>query len=89
MTPTIINLPIANANQEYAVLLPPCNLVIIQARIAATIQISYVQGQSNSNFITIPAGCSKSIQFGANGFNSPIYFWSLLAAQTIEIECWN
>ena len=79
----------ANANQEYAALLPPCNLVIIQARVAATIQLCYIQGQTNTNFITLPAGTSKSIQFGQAGFNGAIYFMSSVPLNTMEIECWN
>ena len=77
------------ANQEYAVLLPSCDLCIIQARVAATIQLAYKQGESNTKFITIPSGCSKSIQYGTSGFNAMIYVMSSVINQVLEIECWN
>ena len=89
MIPTIINLSMPNANTEYAVLLPPSNLVIIQARVAATSQLAYIQGQSNVTFITLPAGTSKSIQFGQAGFNGAIYVMSSVPGQTLEVESWN
>ena len=89
MTPTIINLQMPIANQEYAVLLPSCDLCIIQARVPATIQLAYKQGQSNTNFLTLPAGTSKSIQFGVSGFNAPMYFMSSVINQVLEIELWN
>ncbi len=89
MIPTIFNISMANANQEYGQALPVLTkTVLIQNRNSVAIQLAYIQGQSGTNYITIPAGASKSLD-GAWVSSLTLYFQSPSAGQVCEIECWN
>ncbi|MEK6882014.1 MAG: hypothetical protein AABY22_20515, partial [Nanoarchaeota archaeon] len=78
----------ANTEYSYAILAGTSKILIKLRGTGATFQLSYILGESNTTFITIPANSSKEI-IDIKGTGITLYFQSSLASQTMEIEVWR
>ncbi len=88
ITPVIYNVSAALASTEYSqVLSISTKKLLIRVRGAAKLQVAFVAGQSGTNFFTIPAGCSYTLD-GLN-FSGTLYFQTNKPAQVIEILEWT
>lgn len=89
MIPTIYNEVMTDANHEYSKTLPNgAKVVLIQLRGDADLKLAYIEGESGTKYITIPAGDSKVLE-GEWVSNLTLYFQSPSAAQVAEIEWWG
>lgn len=85
-TAVTIHNPVAVlANTEYSqALTADTKWILVRARQNSRLQISFVSGQSGSNFITIPVGSSFTLD-KMNLASSIIYFQANVAATDVEI----
>lgn len=86
--PTIINISVPSSNTELSYSLPTdTKRFIMRSRIGSKIQLSYISGESNVEFITINAGCV----YEETGIitNSTLYFQTNKSSDTIEILSWS
>lgn len=87
-TPTIYNVSALVAGTEYSqALSPSTKSFIIKVRGSARLQLSFVSGQSGTNFITVPRGAAYT-QDGLN-YSGTLYFQTNEASQIIEIAEWS
>lgn len=89
-TPTIANVSVPVANTQVSYVLPTNTkqyMIKVRPVSAAVLQVAYVSGQTNTNYITIPPKCFYSeSELSLGGLT--IYFESDLAGQTVEIVSW-
>lgn len=87
-SPTIANVsaPISGTEYNFAI---PANTkrILIRSRERGRIQFAYIATQSGTNFITVPVGCTKTID-GIQSTGSTLYFQSSKNGDTLEIEYW-
>jgi hypothetical protein len=90
--PEIQNISLATANTEQSIILPTgCKKYTLRVRNnSAKIQLSFSSGESNSNFLTIPRGCSYSEDFVelTTAYNH-LYVQSNKNNVTIECISWS
>lgn len=88
-TPTIYNLDVPNPNTEYSQVLPNnTKKLLIKSRIHnATLQFSFENGESATNFITVPFGTFYESD-GLLLVEKTLYVQSTKAT-TIEILAWT
>jgi len=87
-TPTIYNVTATLADTEYSQALSnSTKKLLIRARGRTKLQISWEAGQTDTTFITIPAGAVR--QLDGLDYSGSIYLRSSQAAQIIEIEEWT
>lgn len=88
--PLLDNVVMTTAGFEYSYVLPTgCRQYIIKLRDTARLQLSYVVGQSGTNYITVPRGCFLSEDDLLTTSTITIYFQSDVAAQVAEIISWT
>lgn len=88
--PIISNLSMPTANTEYNFSFPTTTKKFrIQSRSNSKLQLSYISGDSNINFITIPYGNSYEIDNLKLSSILDIYIQSNKNSDTLEIEYWN
>lgn len=86
-TPTIYNVSAPLANTEYSQALNAnTKKFTIRCRDIATMRLAYVSGDTATNYITIPHGCTFSDE--SIDFTGTLYFRTTKAAQVIEILEW-
>lgn len=89
VSPTITNLSLATANTEVDhTLQTNLKQITIRNRDNGRLQFSFTDGQSGSNYITIPAGATFSID-GINYSAGTLSIQSNKASQTVEILEWS
>jgi hypothetical protein len=89
-TPTIYNVLVSTANTEVSQVLPSnSKQFIIQVRNSGSrLQLAFISGASNTDYVTIPRGCS----FQQSNIDTPsltLYFQTNQSNQTVEILAWN
>ena len=88
-TPTIFNSVAVSANTEYTQVIPNNTLsLILRARNSAVLQLSYVPGTTNTNYLTVFPGGVYIIN-NVKLVGKTIYFRSNKANTVIEMECWT
>lgn len=88
-TPVIVNIaiPLANTEQSYA-LPADTKKFRIRARGNAKLQMSFVSGDSGTNFMTIFPG-NVYEETGLDISTTTVYFQSSKASETVEILSWS
>lgn len=88
--PLVVNVEMPVAGTEYSYNLPiGCRQFLLQTRSLSTTKFTYVSGESDVIFKTIPRGCffsQSDIQLTAV---TPIYFQSDTSAQMAELIIWT
>jgi len=86
--PTIINGTLQNASTEYVITLPlNYHKLMVQARTNAAVKMSFVAGQSGTNYLTIKAGSSY---FDDNlHCNQNLYVQTETAGTILEVLAWS
>jgi hypothetical protein len=88
VTPTIANQITTLANTEYSYTFPAnTKRFSLRTRGNAKLQISFVSGQSGTNFLTVFAG-TKYEEIGLNAPSITAYFQSNKAGEVVEILSW-
>ena len=88
-TLTIYNVTAIVATTEYSQVLTNGTVSFsIRSRSNAVLQWTFVNGQSGSNFNTIPAGASYTIE-GTDLVGKTLYFQSNISGAVVEIEEWT
>ena len=88
-TPSIYNVAAATAGTEYSQALSASTKAFtIQARGNSRIQIAFITGQTNTNFMTIAPGDSREFE-GLLLSSSTIYFECSKSSETVEILEWT
>lgn len=86
--PTIANVSLTAATEGSYALLAGTNRFLIKLRATnATLQLAFVSGESNTTYITIPAGSSLEVT-EIKGTAITLYLYTALA-QTAEIVTWQ
>lgn len=87
-TPTMYNKTMTLANTEYSQALPSnVKRFTMKCRTANDVQFCYVSGESNTKFMTLPAGMvywEENLNVGS----LTLYFRCAVAAKVIEIIAW-
>lgn len=87
-TPKIYNVSVPLANTEVSQALSvDTKKFMIRARGSTKMKLAFISGQSGTNYITIPAGCTFSED--SINFNGTLYFQCNDASQTVEILEWT
>jgi len=90
--PTIINLAMATKDTEYSQVIPEGTTKLqIRSRNMNDIKLAYVEGESDTNFITIPAGSTGKYleNFEMNDKTLYVQFADGAVADVLEIEVWK
>ena len=88
-TPTIFNVQASLKNTQYSQTLPNNTTQFsVKARNAAKLQLSYVSGTTNSNFLTITPGTIYEVE-AIKLTGTTIYFQASKDNTVIEIVTWN
>jgi len=87
-TPTIYNVTATLAGTEYSqALTASTKQITVRVRGSATLKVAFDLGDTATNYITIPSGCTYN---DSNlNFSGTIYFASSKAAQIVEILEWS
>lgn len=86
-SPTVFNVSVPLANTEMSQALGSnVKKILLRARGASRTQFSFVSGESNINFITIPAGASYHVD--QLNFSGTIYFQTSKGGEVVEILAW-
>lgn len=87
--PTIENTAMTSANTEYSYTFPAGTKKFrIKLRaLNALLKVAFVEGESGSNYITIPYGDHMTVEAKVGG--ATIYFQSPTASQVAEIQTWK
>lgn len=86
-TPTIYNVNATLANTEYSQALSlNTKAIVVRARDMTTLKIAFVSGDTATNYITVPSGCTYN-ESNLN-FSGTLYVSSSKAAQVVEILEW-
>lgn len=90
LDPTIYNVALTTQNVEYSQAIPEdAKKILIRSRNASDIKLSYVQGESGTKFVTIPAGSGgKTIENG-HWKGTILYMQSPDGSDVAEIEIWK
>lgn len=87
VTPTIYNVSVPLAATEVSQALSAgVKRFTIKVRGNSTLQLAFTSGQSGTNYISIPFGCTYT-EDGLN-FSGTLYFQTVKASQTVEILEW-
>lgn len=85
----IYNLSMPLASTEYSQLLSSDVLrITVKLRGMANLRVAFISGETSTNYITIPAGCSWE-ETDLRLASSTIYFMADQASQTLEILEWT
>ena len=85
---TIVNVSLSASTEGSYALLAGTNKVLFKLRqTGVALQLAYISGESNTTYITIPAGSSKEIT-DIKGTGLTLYFFAA-SAVTVEIEVWQ
>lgn len=88
--PTTVNVPMLLAATEYSYILPTgTKQFLMKLQGPSPFQVSYVLGESSTNFLTVPWGCFYAESDLALNAPVTIYFQSSAASQTAEIRIWT
>ena len=88
-TPTIFNVTMATKGTEYSQLLPDNTArFILRARNNAKLQLSYISGQTDSNYLTIIPGNIYTVE-AVKLTGKTIYFQSTKDNTIVEIVTWT
>ncbi len=87
--PKIDNVAMPTAATEYSYAVPvETNKILLKLRsTTSSFQLSYVAGETGTNYVTIGAGSAKTIDELKGGMT--IYFQSPDPDQVMEIETWK
>lgn len=90
-TPIIANVACVNAGVEYSYILPiGCQGYIIQPRKGlGDLKLSYVSGQTGTNYIYLPPNTFRSIGGLQTTTLLTVYFQSSVSGTIVEIESWT
>lgn len=89
-SPTISNVSILLADTEQNFNIPAgTKRFTIKIRGSAQLKVSYVSGQSGTNYLFIPIGCEYIEDNLSLDLNLPIYFQANKDSQILEIIAWN
>lgn len=87
-SPTIVNLPVPTMGVEVSIVMPAVVSFLVRSRKAAMMTLSYISGQSTSNYLTIPPRT-----FYSEGDLAPasrtLYITTSTDADTIELVYWT
>ena len=87
-TPTIYNVSVPLANTEVSqALSSSTKRFLIRVRGNANLKMAFTLGDSGSNYITVPHGCSYTED--SINFTGTIYFQTNVAGQVVEILEWS
>ena len=85
--PTIANVSAPGAGNEYNYTYPAdTKKIYIKAR-KGTLKIAYIAGQTSTNYILIPKGCSYSLDGVKTGVT--VYLQSDTSSDVIEVHTWK
>lgn len=85
--PTIYNVVVTLANTEVSqILTDSTKMLTIKVRGTASLKLAFIATQSSTNYITISAGSSYTVE-GVN-FTGTLYFQTNKPAQIVEILEW-
>lgn len=86
--PTITNLTLTLANTEYShTFTSAVQKFLIRARGASRLQISFISGNTNTIFTTIPKGTALSV--GDLNYAGTVYIEGNIAGDIVEILSWT
>lgn len=86
-TPTIYNVSVPLANTEVSqALSASVKRFTIRVRGESRLKLAFVSGQSGTNYITIPPGCTYTED--EINFTGTLYFQTVKASQIVEILEW-
>lgn len=87
-TPTIYNTAVALANTEVSQTLSSgVKRFTIRVRGLSKLQVAFALGDSSTDYVTIPPGCSYTED--ELNFSGTLYFQTSKAAQVVEILEWT
>ena len=85
--PTIYNITVATANLETALVLnADVKAFIIRVRGYSNLQLAFTSGESGTNFITVPAGCSYREDLVS--YTGSLFFQTNKPNQSVEVLEW-
>lgn len=85
----IINIVLANANQEYSQVLPVGTVaLLLKARNKAKLRVAYTAGGTSSLFYTISPGAVLPL-YNINAVNTTLYILSTKPNTTVELMLWK
>jgi len=88
--PTIHNVTLTLADTEYSqVILDEASKVLIRSRDNHELKLAYTEGESGTNFITIPAGSGGKWLEGLQLKGKTLYIQSPSTGGVVEIEIWK
>ena len=87
-TPVIYNVTMTNADTEYGQALPPhIRKLLIKCRTAFDIKLAFKDGESGTNYITVPAGLTYW-EDQIDNATETLYFQCADAGKVAEIVAW-
>lgn len=87
-TKRIFNVPIPNADTEISLVLPTSIVgYMIRTRGNSSLKLSHVNGESGTNYLTIPARATHNDSHSYS--NLTIYFQSPQAGDIVEVVAWE
>jgi hypothetical protein len=93
--PVIFNSLVTTANTQYSIILPDKTerfTVSVRSKRAITLQYSFITGQTNTNFVTVPPGSTREItNIGLSGVKNLYFELNLIdvGGTTVEVEAWH
>lgn len=88
-TPLVANVSMQNLNTEYSYLLTPgTTRVLFKTRNNGLLRFTFQAGQSGTNYISVPAGTSYTLDSIDPSVSLTIYFQSDKNNETLEVISW-
>lgn len=88
-SPTISNVVLSMANEEYAIPLPTgSRRFTIRLRVPGVLKLSYVTGASGTTYFTLVPGTTMTEESLAPGTNYVLYVQSPQSGAVVELVSW-
>lgn len=88
-SPTIQNIPAADKNTQYSVVIPVnTSRFTLQTREAAVLQVAYISGETDINFFTIGYGVCYTEE-NLDGSGITLYFQANKDGAVVEVLSWE
>jgi len=88
--PTILNKTLTLADTEYSQVIPDdSKKLVIKSRLFGNLKIAFVENESGTNYLTIPAGSTGYALDAVHLKDLTLYAQSDVAGDVCEILCWK
>ncbi len=90
MTGTVYNITITADTEEQFVIPSNAKYILLKTRNAlAPLKLAYAEGESGSNYITIPSGATKTMSGSVlSSMNDAKLYFQSTVGDVVEIESW-